>query len=77
MNEEKRYWAVCPDCSAEINYTRFEYDGGEENRVIFDCRGECPRCNILFQWTEGFIFEYFSAMDKIGGVIRDRDDFPF
>ena len=54
---EDRYWAICPNCGADIDYSSFTYNGYEENEVYFEGAGECPDCGKKWEWEEKFILD--------------------
>ena len=60
------YWAVCPKCGADINYSSFRYEDYDENVVHFRGKGHCKSCDKHFTWEEHFSLcgiDHFEEID--------------
>lgn len=67
---EERYWAICPNCGADIDYSSFTYDGYEEREVYFKGAGECPDCGKEWEWEEKFILDDIRFFKEV----RENED---
>ena len=67
---EDRYWASCPNCGADIDYSSFTYDGYDGNEVYFKGAGECHNCDKKWEWEEKFILDDIRFFKEV----RENED---
>ncbi len=66
-----KYWAICPNCGTNIDYSSFTYDDYDENEVYFKGAGKCPDCGKKWEWEEKFIFSEICFFKEI---LREDED---
>lgn len=61
----EKYWASCPNCGTDINYSSFTYDDYDENVVYFIGRGQCLHCTKRWEWEEKFVLSEIRFFKEI------------
>lgn len=66
-----KYWASCPNCGADIEYSSFSYDDYDENVVYFEGAGKCPDCGKKWEWEEKFVLSEIRFFKEV----REEEDY--
>ena len=61
----EKYWATCPNCGADIEYSAFNYEDFDENMVFFKGVGKCPECKKMWGWEEKFALTSIQHFEEI------------
>ena len=67
---EDTYWAICPNCGADIKYSSFTFNDGYDNEAYFAGAGECPDCGKKWEWEEKFILDDIRFFKEV----RENED---
>ena len=67
----EKYWATCPNCGADIEYSSFSYDDYAGNEVYCTGSGKCPSCGKKWEWEEKFVLSEIHLYKEV----REEEDY--